>query len=43
MYLDVDRIRLHRGEVYGVNGAVGAGKSTFLKALAGLVTSDFKC
>lgn len=40
--LEIDKINLHKGRVYAVRGTFGSGKSTFLKALAGLVNSQFK-
>lgn len=41
--LKVKAMRLKKGRIYCVSGKARAGKSTFLKALAGLVSSNFSC
>ena len=41
--LKVQGMRLRKGRIYNVSGVHGAGKSTSLKALARLVSSNFPC
>jgi ATPase subunit of ABC transporter with duplicated ATPase domains len=41
--LKVQAMKLKKGKIYSVSGVHGSGKSTFLKSLAGLVSSNFAC
>ena len=40
MAVDDVSIRLERGEIYGLLGANGSGKSTFIRLVSGLLTLD---